>query len=71
MALITFMKAIFYHSDSPVTSGVTESLFGGGPQPSSGGGLEDGIVMMHPPPPITFIAHNQKSNGVANGGPMV
>ena len=53
--------------------GVTESLFWGwGPKRGQtfiwggGGGLEDSIAMIFCP--ITFIVHNQKSNG--GGGPM-
>ena len=55
-------------------SGVTESLFysGGGGGGGVGlepdlrlGGLEDGIAMISP---ITFIVHNQKSNGGGGGG---
>ena len=46
----------------PPPSGVTESLFLGA-KPSSGS-QEDGIVMFFP---ITFIVHNEKSNGGTNG----
>ena len=52
-------------------SGVTESLFysgggGGGLGPDLRlGGLEDGIAMIFP---ITFIVHNQKSNGGGGHG---
>ena len=47
-------------------SGVTECLFLGA---KGGGGvcLEDGIAICFP---ITFIVHNQKSNG-GGGGAMV
>ena len=54
-----------------IRSSVTESLFGGGGQRGEpdlrlgGGGQEDGIAMRFFP--ITFIVHNQKSNGGGGG----
>ena len=59
-----------------LTSGVTKCLFGGGggwgkegarPLSEGVGGGQDRNNFFS----ITFIVHNQKSTGGANGGPMV